>query len=205
MGDSGGIMKTQKKFMSTKTLVISALMTALVIVTQSLAIVIPSLFGPFAGAIALVPIIIGAALCGPAVGTWLGFVFALVVLISGNANFFLTYDPFATILIVVLKGTLCGLVAGITYKLLSKINDILAAIITALICPIVNTGVFIIGSITMLTDNLSELTGGASSGFKAGVLFFWGLAIANFLFELALCGILSPIVVKILNIRKKMD
>lgn len=197
-------MKTNKKFMTTKTIVFGAVMTALVIVLQSLASFIPTLFGPFNGAIALVPIIIGAALCGPWIGAWLGFVFAMVVLLSGNAAFFMQYDAFATILIVIGKGTLCGLAAGFTYKLLSKVNDILAAIVTAIICPIVNTGIFLLGGVTMLTDNLYELTGGASEGYRAGIIFFWGLAMANFLFELGMCAILSPVIVKLLSIRKRM-
>lgn len=197
--------KTNKqRFWTTKTLVLTGVMTALVIVFQGLASFFPNIFGPFAGAIALIPIVIGAALCGPWIGTWLGFVFAMVVLLTGNAAFFMQYDGFATILIVVLKGTLCGMAAGFTYKLLSKVNDIFAAIVASLICPIVNTGIFLLGGMTMLTDNLQQLTGGESEGYKAALAFFWGLAMANFIFEILMCAVLSPIVVKLLNIRKKM-
>ncbi len=196
-------MHTTKKLISTRTLVLSAIMTALVIILQGTVALFPTFFGPFSTAVALVPIVIGAALCGPWIGAWLGLVFALVVLISGGATFFMQYDPFATILVVIAKGTLCGLASGLVYKALKKINDILAAVIAALVCPVVNTGIFLLGGMAFLTDNLMQLAG--QSGFKAGIIFFWGLAMANFLFEIGMSVVLSPIIVKILSIRKKMN
>ena len=63
-------MKKENK-MSTHTLVLGALMSALVIVFQLLA-TYTAFFGPFSTAIALIPIAIGAILCGPAIGAWLG-------------------------------------------------------------------------------------------------------------------------------------
>ena len=65
----------------------------------------------------LIPIVIGAATCGPKIGAWLGFVFGIFVLISGDAAAFLSVDIFGTIVTVLLKGTLCGLAAGYVYKL----------------------------------------------------------------------------------------
>lgn len=194
---------TKKRFLDTRTITFSAVMTALVIVFQGIASFVPGILGPFNTAIALVPIVIGACLCGPLIGAWLGLVFALVVLFTGGAAFFFTFDPFATILIVIAKGMLCGWVSGLVYKALLKVNDILAAIVAALVCPFVNTGVFLLGGIAFLTDDLEALTSGASSGFTAAVSFFFGLGIANFLFEIGLCGVLSPVIVKILNLTKK--
>ena len=198
-------MKTNKKFMTTKTIVLGAVMTALVIVLQSIASFLPNFFGSFSGAIALVPIIIGAALCGPYIGIWLGFVFAVVVLFTApDAHFFMTIDPFATILIVVLKGTLCGLVSATIYRLFSKINDILGAVCASIICPIVNSGTFLLGALLMLTDNITEITNGSESGLFATLAFFWAAITANFLFELGMCAVLSPVIVKLLSIRKRM-
>ena len=48
-------------------LVLGAVMTALVIVLQLLG-TFTALFGPFATAVGLIPIIIGAAMCGVGVG-----------------------------------------------------------------------------------------------------------------------------------------
>ena len=190
-----------KRFMSTKQMVLGAVMTALVIVFQLLA-TFTAFFGPFSTAIALVPIAIGACLCGPIVGAWLGLVFALVVLFTGGASLFYPFSEIGTIVTVVLKGMACGFASGIVYKALSKVNDVLAAVIAAIICPVVNTGVFLLGSMTFFYNSaqkIGELVGISGAGFAV----FWGLAMANFLFELGMCAVLSPVIVKIINIAKK--
>ena len=190
-----------KRFMSTKQMVLGAVMTALVIIFQLLA-TFTAFFGPFSTAIALVPIAIGAALCGPVIGAWLGFVFGLVVLLSGGANLFLAFSVVGTIVTVVLKGVACGFVSGIVYKALRKKNDILAAVCAAIICPITNTGVFLLGSVTFFYNSAQQI--GELVGIKgAGFAVFWGLAMANFLFELGMCTVLSPVIVKVINIGNK--
>ena len=71
------MQKTNKQ--KTEKIVMSALMTTLVIIFQLLA-TYTTFFGPFSTAIGLIPIAIGACLCGPAIGAWLGFVFGVVVI-----------------------------------------------------------------------------------------------------------------------------
>lgn len=191
----------KKQFMSVKTLVLGAVMTALVVIFQLLA-TFTAFFGPFSTAIALVPISIGAALCGPIIGAWLGLVFALVVLFTGGANLFFAFSIVGTLVTVILKGMACGFASGIVYKALSKVNDILAAVVAAIVCPIVNTGVFLLGSVTFFYNSAQQI--GELVGIKgAGFAVFWGLAMANFLFELGMCAVLSPVIVKIINIAKK--
>ena len=70
----------EKRKEKTKILVLGAVMTAFVVILQSLA-TFTTFFGPFSTAIGLLPIILGAAICGTGVGTWLGFVFGIVVII----------------------------------------------------------------------------------------------------------------------------
>lgn len=195
-------MKTQKKKMSTETMVLGALMSALVIVFQLLA-TYTAFFGPFSTAIALIPIAIGAILCGPAIGAWLGFVFAVVVLASGGAALFLAVDIPGTFVTVLAKGILCGFVSGFAYKSLKKWNSTIAAIIAAILCPIVNTGVFMLGCFTFFMDDVVTLASNLGSA-KTGAALFVSLALGNFLFELVLNAILSPVFVKLLNIRKKI-
>jgi len=79
-------------------------------------------FGPFSTAVALIPIVIGAAMCGVGVGAWLGLVFGLVVLFSGGANLFLAVDVLGTLVTVLVKGTACGLVAALAYRALERFN-----------------------------------------------------------------------------------
>ena len=109
--------------MSTETLVLASLMTALVVEFQCLA-TYTTFFGPFSTAIGLIPIVIGAAMCGPLVGAWLGFVFALVVIFTGGANLFFMFSIHGTIITVLAKGIACGAAAGLAYMLLKKFSEI---------------------------------------------------------------------------------
>lgn len=187
--------------MSTETLVLASLMTALVVVLQCLA-TYTTFFGPFSTAIGLIPIVIGAAMCGPLVGTWLGFVFALVVFFTGGANLFFMFSIPGTLITVLAKGMGCGAAAGLTYKLLSGFNKTVAAIAAALVCPIVNTGIFLLGSAIFFmpfAEKIADLLLLSSNGF--GV--FIAMALGNFLFEIGMNAVLSPVIVRVIDMRKK--
>ena len=100
-----------------------------------------------------------------------------------------------------LKGTLCGLAAGLTYKLLEKYNKYLAVMAAAVVCPIVNTGIFLIGCRLFFFETIQEW--GVAAGFNnAAAYMFLGLAGGNFLFELGTNLILSPAVVRVLKLAK---
>jgi uncharacterized membrane protein len=173
-------------------------MTALVVVFQCIA-TYTTFFGPFSTAIGLIPIVIGAVLCGPIIGGWLGFVFALVVLFTGGANLFFVFNVVGTLVTVLLKGIACGLAAGYVNMLLYKFNKTLAVIASAIVCPIVNTGVFLLGCVIFFmpyADAIAELLGLGVTGMQV----FTALAFGNFLFELGMNAVLSPVMVKILNI-----
>ena len=86
----GGILMNTTNKMSTKNLVLGAILTALVILLQFMGSFIK--LGPFSISLVLIPIVIGAATCGTGVGAWLGFVFGIVVLISGDAAAFLAVN-----------------------------------------------------------------------------------------------------------------
>lgn len=188
---------TRKK--QTETLVLGAILTALVIVLQLMGAFIR--FGMFSISLVLIPIVIGAAKCNWKIGAWLGFVFGAAVLMSGDAAAFLAVDVFGTILTVLVKGTACGLVAGLVYKLLEKYNRYIAVIAAAIVCPVVNTGVFLLGCWIFFLPTIAEW--GASAGFNnAAAYMFLGLAGGNFLFELGANVILAPVIMRILNLKK---
>jgi len=183
----------------TQTLVLGAILTALVIVLQLMGSFIR--FGMFSISLVLIPIVIGAATCGWKIGAWLGFVFGAAVLMSGDAAAFLAVDVFGTILTVLLKGTACGLVAGLVYKALEKKNRYIAVFAAAVACPVVNTGVFLLGCVIFFLPTITEW--GIAGGFSnAAAYMFLGLAGGNFLFELAANIILSPVIIRVLNFRK---
>ena len=192
---------SEKRKNQTKTLVLGAIMTALVIILQLVGTA-TTFFGPFSTAVALVPIVIGAAMCGTAVGAWLGFIFGAVVILSGGAALFFAFDVPGTIITVLFKGTACGLCAGLVYKLLEKVNRYVAVMVAAVICPVVNTGVFLLGCFIFFMDSADAIA--ETIGMNvSGMALFWALAMGNFLLEVATSLVLSPVIVRVLNISKK--
>lgn len=186
-------MKNKGKI-NTQKLVITAILTALVIVLQFMGSFIR--FGMFSISLVLIPIVIGSALCGYKSGAWLGFVFGAAVLLSGDASAFLVIDVFGTIVTVLLKGTLCGLAAGIIYKLLENKNRYIAVMAAAVVCPIVNTGVFLLGCLVFFLETITEW--GIGLGFQnVGKYMIFGLVGGNFIFELITNIVLAPIILRV--------
>ena len=173
--------------------------TAIVIVLQVLAVMIrPS---GFSITLVLVPIVVGAALYGWKAGAWLGFVFGVVVTINDSAAFMVINAP-ATIAICILKGLFAGLAAGLVYLLLEKLNRYVAVIAAAIVCPIVNTGLFLLGCWMFFMDTISEWAAGF--GFEdAGTYMIVGLVGINFLIEMAINIVLSPVIIRLLKMGVK--
>ena len=128
-----------------------SMLTALVILLQ---VVVHIQFGIFSLSTVLVPIVIGAALYGVSAGAWLGLVFGLVVLISGEATFYMGLNAPGTIVLVIAKGVACGAASGLVYKLLKKKNATVAAVVASIVCPVVNTGVFMVLSMVFFNYSL---------------------------------------------------
>ena len=193
---------TNKKFDRNKTvrLATTGILTAIVVVFQFIGASIK--FGTFSVSLVLIPIVIGAALGGKYVSTWLGFVFGVVVLLSGDAAAFLPINPIGTIITVIVKGALAGFVGGIAFELLKKINTYFAVIVSAILVPLTNTGVFLIGCRLFFFDTIKEWAIGL--GFEnAFTYMIVGLVGINFLFELAINIILSPSVVGAVRVLSK--
>lgn len=185
-----------QKRTDTRKMVLGAILTALVIVLQFMGAFVR--FGPFSISLVLIPIVIGAAECGAAIGAWLGFVFGVVVLASGDAAAFLGVSAVGTVITVILKGTLCGMAAGLVYKCLSDKNRYVAVAAAAIVCPLVNTGVFLLGCLVFFMDTISSWAGGTEV-WKYMIFVLVG---GNFLFELGSNVVLSPTIVRLLNLRK---
>lgn len=193
-------MQTKKQNLEQiRVLTLGAILTALVIVLQMLGQFIR--FGPFSISLVLVPIVIGAAMCGPKISTWLGFVFGVAVLMTDAAAFLAISVP-GTVITVLLKGMAAGLAAGLICKAFEKKNRTLAVILAAVICPIVNTGIFLLGCVVFFLDTIKEW--GAGAGFEnVGAYLIFGMVGLNFLVEMGINGFLSPVVVRLLNISRK--
>ena len=190
--------------MSTETLTLGALLTAVVVILQYVAIgakiLIPVL--PFTVSLVLIPIVIGAAKCGPYMGAWLGFVFGVIVLLSGDATTFLEINSIGTILTVLVKGTLCGLASGWVYRLLAKKKRVVGVYAAAAVCPIVNTGIFFLGCVLFFMDTVAEWAQIFGYGDNVVLYMFLGLAGINFLFEFVVNILLSPVIIRVLDMKK---
>lgn len=185
----------------TKNMVGIGLFTAIVVVLQLMGggIRVGSMFSI---SLVLVPIVVGAAVYGWGAGGWLGFIFGAAVLLSGDAASFLAVNVPGTVVTVLLKGTACGLAAGLCYKLFSRWNSLLAVLLAAVICPVANTGIFLIGCKLFFYDTVSAW--GAAAGFEnAASYMFLGLAGVNFLLELCANILLAPVISRLIRIGKK--
>ena len=194
--------KSLKKPFNTRRLVLLAILTALVVILQLLGAFIR--FGPFSISLVLMPIAVGAALLGIYAGGWLGLVFGFVVLMTGDAAVFLAINPFGTVFVVLVKGLLAGLAAGTVYKLLHKKSKTIAAITAAAICPIVNTGIFIIGSYVFFLQTITEW-GVAAGAVSATAFIFLTLVGVNFLIEIGINLVLSPTIIRLIQIGERKE
>ncbi len=189
------------KKMSTRTMVIGALLTALVVILQFMGAAIK--LGPFSVSLVLIPIAIGAITCGKTIGTWLGLVFGVVVLASGDAAPFWAVNTAGTIITVLVKGMAAGFACGLVYELLLKAlgKDLtyIASTVAALVCPVVNTGVFLIGCVVFFMETVTEWAGGSD----VGKYMIVGLVGFNFIFEMAVNIIFAPAITHILKVVTK--
>ena len=173
------------------------LLTAMVIVLQMLGSFIH--FGMFSISLVLIPIVVGTALFGIVGGSWLGFVFGLTVLLTGDANAFLAISVPGTVITVLCKGTFAGLASGLVYRMLEKKGTLIATVAAAIVCPIVNTGIFVLGCILFFMDTITAWANGAN----IAIYMIFGLGVINFIPELLINLVLSPAVVQVINIGKK--
>lgn len=181
---------------NTKKIVGTGVLTAIIVVLQFVASAIK--FGPFSITLVLAPIVVGAALYGVLSGAWLGLTFGVTVLLSGDAAAFLTINPAGTVVTVLAKGMLAGLMAGMFYQLIEKKSKLAAVIVAGVVCPVVNTGIFLAGCYIFFQDWLTTVFG--TTGFVTVVT---GLVTVNFAVELGINLALATVIERIIRIGKK--
>lgn len=187
-------MKNVKKMTSV------ALLMALVVVLQLLGGMIPPV-GGFTISLVLIPIVMGAALYGPQTGALLGAAFGVVVVIGcisgtdvGGAMVFQA-NPILCVLVVMGKGILAGFLSGVVYAVLKQKNSTLAMVLAAAVCPVVNTGTFVLCMAAFFMDVLSVWAGGSN---VLGYILS-GLMLCNFVPELVINLIFSGAGARILK------
>lgn len=191
---------TNQRRMNTAKLTLLALLTALVAILAYLGGFV-KIGGLASISLTLIPVVLGAALCGPVAGATLGGVAGVVFFMTADSAFWFSLSIPGTIITVMIKGILSGLCAGLVYKLLENKNRYIAVLTAAIVCPVVNTGIFLLGCLVFFMDAVKSMS--AAEGLSVGaylILFFVGL---NFVFELLSNILLSPAIVSLIGIRKK--
>ncbi len=188
---------------NTKNIVYFAVLLALVVVLQFVGSYIK--IGPISISLVLVPIVLGGILLGPIAGMLLGFSFGLITFIAvvtgldaGSAMLF-AEAPFMVALICFVKATMCGWIPALVYKAIAKKHPVVGAYVASALAPIINTGIFIIGAL-MINQTISKVWG--VEGGVSGVFVFLVVTVAgiNFLVEFGINILLSPIIVKVIEI-----
>ena len=181
----GGIMK---QHFNTKTIVITGLLLALEIIFQLIGNYLQ--IGPANINISLVPVVIAGFIGGPISAAILGFFNGIMALLSPSTiAFFMPMSPVGTVLVCLLKCTLAGVASSLVYRWLTKLANVhVATPVAAALVPIINTGLFILGSFIFFREWI----------FAEGrdVVGAWGFVIIgvvgwNFLIELGTTLVLS--------------
>lgn len=182
-----------------------ALLIAMIIVLQFIGSMIPPIGGMFSISLVLIPVVIGAALYGSSAGAVLGAAFGVIVAINcatgadPGGQLVFQSNPILCIFVVMLKGILAGVCAGAVYKLLCKFNGYAAMLCAAILCPVVNTGVFLLCMNVFFKDVLAVW----ADGKDIFVYMLSGIVLCNFVPELIINVVFSPAGQRILQIVKK--
>ena len=193
------------KNVKTKRMVGVALLMAMIVVLQLISSSIPPIGGLVSISLVLIPIVLGGAIYGIGCGAFLGAVFGVVVLVNcitnadpGGAMVFQANPALCTV-VVLAKGTLAGLLSATAYRLLHKRNSYVAMLAAAIICPVINTGVFLTCMAIWFADVLAAWAGGGNT--LAYVMS--ALVLCNFVPELILNVVFSTAGQRIIHVIQK--
>ncbi len=152
-------------------------------------------FGPVSINLALIAIAVGACIYGPLAGLFLGMVDGAIIMIAPSTlAAFMPYNPWATVIVCLAKTGIAGLAAGFIYKGLSHINSLnnskwgwIKCLITSIIIPVLNTGLFIAGAELWFV----EVYGGGAEAMRGIITSCLSI---NFVIEMVTVIVLSPAV-----------
>ena len=187
------VTKNKKRI---EALVGTAVLAALVVILQIFASGIK--IGTVSLTFSLVPIVLGAILYGPLSGALLGGVFGIVVTIAtvtgADVGAYMMFEklPALTVILCMVKGIAAGLVSGLVCRAFSKRGHEMPGIfVAAVVCPIVNTGIFCIALLCFYRD-VATAWMGSTTYSNLFVYVLLGIVGVNFLVELAVNVILAP-------------
>ena len=187
-------MSTKQKSMN---VAILGIFSAITVVLQILSYAVK--IGTFNLSLVLIPIVLAAVLYGPKYGAIVGGVFGAIVTIASamgmdaGGNVLFQSAPLLTTLVCLGKGAFAGFFAGLIAKPLKAKNIYLAVLSAAIIAPVTNTGLFVLSMFAFFRDTLTVWADGADVVYYAIV----GLIGVNFIIELVINLVLSPVVLRV--------
>ncbi len=173
-----------------------AFLMAIVVVLQLMGQFIK--LGPVSISLVLLPIVIGAAMYGPGAGALLGATFGCVVLMQPDTVFFYDMHFLGTVITVLVKGAASGWLAGLVYRLLCSKNRTVAVFTAAVVCPLVNTGLFLLGCRLFFWEQLTVMGGGNALLYVVTFMIGW-----NFVAEFVMNIICAPVIHRVLDAVKR--
>ncbi|MBQ7720588.1 MAG: ECF transporter S component [Clostridia bacterium] len=176
-----------------------AILAAIVVVLQML----PIRFGTVEINLALTPIVLGAILYGPLAGAMLGAIDGLVIILIPGTSVFLTFNFIGTIILCLLKTGLAGFIAGLLYPLLKKFDETTAVVVSALVAPVINTGIFIAGVLTIFAGLYEGVA--AEAGLSLASWTVTAFITTNFMIEIIVTIIISPILIRVVKLFGKKN
>ena len=123
-------------------------LTQLALLTALMLVMANTCLGYIRVSLMTVPLAIGAMLCGPAAGAWLGFVFGMTSFFNavngtgGLTAYAFQYSPVLCFLMCVGALVLCGLLVGLLYRAFVRLlpgRDKLCCVLGGLCAPLLNT------------------------------------------------------------------
>ncbi len=188
-----------------------AALTAVMLLVQLNGIVIP-LPGTTLNLVLLI-ITLGGIMLGAWSGAFLGALSGFITYYQLGINgldpmtaFMFQENPIVTGLICIGKTALAGLLTGVVYNLITKKlagKDLIASFIAAATTPIVNTGIFAVGCLSIL-GTIDKFASNLEGGAQTGIYFIFVTCIGiNFTIELFINMVLAPTLNKIKNLVSK--
>lgn len=176
-------MKNQKVKRMTGIAILTAVTIVLALISNNVTIATVNIN------LALIPIVVGACIYGPTAGLLLGIVDgALICIAPSTLAFFMPHNPLMTIVLCLLKTGIGGFVSGVFYNLFKNKNELVAVFIAALVLPIVNTGIFILGVVLFFMPVYGNF-----------INLIKGVLTVNFLIEFIINLVLSPTIFRIIK------
>lgn len=190
----------------TTKLVQYSIMSAIIIVFHILATYTSNVLATSINLV-LVPIAIGSICFGYKGALVLSAISGLTTILMGWVQFdkftgaLLLAQPIETILICMVKIMAAAVVCSFLYNTISKKNDKLACLIASISIPVVNTGLFIVGGLTIVSKTLTANY--VSDGMSLVYFVVVGCALINFIAEFCINLVLSPTINRLSKLIRK--